>query len=88
MIEGESHDCKERWGIKGIRGLGPSAPAAEEIDFASQRQLLHMTRCLELRADLRHDLHSNRLVEFPEIGHMPQIQDPTSHRALLEGLLI
>jgi len=28
-----------------------------------------------------------RLVEFPELGHAPQIQDPaTFHRALLEGL--
>jgi pimeloyl-ACP methyl ester carboxylesterase len=29
-----------------------------------------------------------KLVEFPELGHAPQIQDPVKfHRALLDGLL-
>jgi len=29
-----------------------------------------------------------KLVEFPELGHAPQIQDPVEfHRALLDGLL-
>jgi pimeloyl-ACP methyl ester carboxylesterase len=29
-----------------------------------------------------------KLVEFPELGHAPQIQDPTAfHKALIEGLV-
>jgi pimeloyl-ACP methyl ester carboxylesterase len=29
-----------------------------------------------------------KLIEFPDLGHSPQIQDPTAfHKALLEGLI-
>jgi pimeloyl-ACP methyl ester carboxylesterase len=67
--------------------IGDKDNTAIGKDFAPQEIRAGLGNYPELAKRAAELIPGAKLVEFPELGHAPQIQDPTAfHKALIEGL--
>ena len=67
--------------------IGDKDTTAIGKDLAPPEIRATLGRYPELAKLAKERIEGARLVEFPELGHAPQMQDPQAfHKALLEGL--
>jgi len=70
-----------------LRLIGQRDTTAIGKDLAPPEVAARIGRYPELGRKAAQRIPHARLVEFPDLGHAPQIQDPdTFHAALLKGL--